>query len=165
MNPKTGKKNENCAVLREQQTVLSNLIEIPEFDRRISNIEYDLVILPEGFYPFPSRTRKSRPPGPMILGSQDPGKVGRRQVNKQKTISYGVVFCVSYTVRTKHRGSTRSDPHCWSLRHESQCGESLIRLSSHCWSLRYVSQCGDRLIRLSYPEHGSQGSTLLECAL
>ncbi len=40
MNPKTEKKNENCAVLREQQTVLSNLIEIPEFDRRISNIEY-----------------------------------------------------------------------------------------------------------------------------
>jgi len=25
------------------------------------------------------------------------------------------------------------DPHCWRMRHESQCGESLIRLSSHCW--------------------------------
>ncbi len=23
-------------------------------------------------------------------------------------------------------GSTRSDPHCWRVRHESQCGESLV---------------------------------------
>ncbi|MDR3601460.1 MAG: hypothetical protein P4L49_13430, partial [Desulfosporosinus sp.] len=30
---------------------------------------------------------KLRPPGPMILGAQAPGKVGHRQVNKQKTIS------------------------------------------------------------------------------
>ncbi|SHJ16803.1 hypothetical protein SAMN02746098_05273, partial [Desulfosporosinus lacus DSM 15449] len=43
------------------------------------------------------------------------------------------------------RGSTRSDPHCWSLRHESQCGERLVRLSSHCRRMRYESQCGEKL--------------------
>ncbi len=43
------------------------------------------------------------------------------------------------------RGSTRSDPHCRSVRHESQCGESLIRLSSHCRSVRNESQCGEKL--------------------
>ncbi|WP_206752193.1 hypothetical protein, partial [Desulfosporosinus fructosivorans] len=37
--------------------------------------------------PFVSRTRKLRPPGPMILGAQAPGKVGHRQVNMQKAIS------------------------------------------------------------------------------
>jgi hypothetical protein len=54
-----------------------------------------LVIMPEGFHPFPSRTRKLRPPGPMILGAQAPGKVGHRQV-KQKTISNEVVFLASH---------------------------------------------------------------------
>ena len=84
--------------------------------------------MPEGFHPFPSRTRKLRPPGPMILGAQAPGKVGHRQVNKRKDyLLRGSLFCVSY--ETTRRGSTRSDPHCWSLRHESQCGESLVRLS------------------------------------
>ena len=55
--------------------------------------------MPEGFHPFPYRTRKLRPPGPMILGAQAPGKVGHRQVTSEKTISNEVVFSVSsYTV-------------------------------------------------------------------
>ena len=65
--------------------------------------------MPEGFHPFPSRTRKLRPPGPMILGAQAPGKVGHRQVNKQKTISNQIVFlCFCNTVRKQGLGSTRS---------------------------------------------------------
>ncbi len=64
--------------------------------------------MPEGFHPFPSRTRKLRPPGPMILGAQAPGKVGHRQVTNEKTISCEVVFSVlSYTVIWSG-GSTRS---------------------------------------------------------
>ena len=56
-----------------------------------------LVIMPEGYHPFPSRTRKLRPPGPMILGAQAPGKVGHRQVNKRKGYLLGDgLFCVSY---------------------------------------------------------------------
>ena len=35
--------------------------------------------------PFVYRTRKLRPPGPIILGAQAPGNVGHRQVNKQET--------------------------------------------------------------------------------
>ena len=52
-----------------------------ERDTETSN---DLVTMPEGFHPFPSRTRKLRPPGPMILGLQSPGKVGRCQVNVER---------------------------------------------------------------------------------
>ncbi|ODA39378.1 hypothetical protein DSBG_3854 [Desulfosporosinus sp. BG] len=37
---------------------------------------------------FVYRTRKLRPSGPMILGAQAPGKVGHRQVNKQRPFSY-----------------------------------------------------------------------------
>ena len=48
--------------------------------------------MPEGFHPFPYRTRKLRPPGPMILGAQAPGKVGHRQVTSKRTISNEVVF-------------------------------------------------------------------------
>ena len=35
-----------------------------------------------------------RPPGPMILGAQAPGKVGHRQVTSERTISYEVVLFV-----------------------------------------------------------------------
>ena len=50
------------------------------------------MIMPEGFHPFPSRTRKLRPPGPIILGAQAPGNIGHRQVNKQNAISNEVAF-------------------------------------------------------------------------
>ena len=33
----------------------------------------------EGPYPIPSRTRKSSPPAPMVLGGRLPGRVGRRR--------------------------------------------------------------------------------------
>jgi hypothetical protein len=58
--------------------------------------------MPEGFHPFPSRTRKLRPPGPRILGAQAPGKVGHRQVTNEKTISDEMVFSVFYS---KSKGS------------------------------------------------------------
>ncbi len=35
----------------------------------------------EGTHAYPSRTRPLRPPAPMILGVQTPGKVGRRQAS------------------------------------------------------------------------------------
>jgi hypothetical protein len=34
-------------------------------------------------YPFPSRTRKSSPPAPMVLGGRPPGRVGRRRNSPQ----------------------------------------------------------------------------------
>ena len=55
------------------------------FREELDNFK-DLVIMPEGFHPFPYRTRKLRPPGLMILGPQGPGKVSRRQVSKRETI-------------------------------------------------------------------------------
>ena len=82
-----------------------------------------LVIMPEGFHPFPSRTRKLRPPGPMILGAQAPGKVGHRQVTNEKTISYEVVFSVFCVV------GQYWVPHCRSVRYGTQCGEKLVRFS------------------------------------
>ena len=38
-----------------------------------------LVVIPRGSHPFPSRTRKLSPAGPMILHGQLCGNVGRRQ--------------------------------------------------------------------------------------
>ena len=38
-----------------------------------------LVVIPRGIHPFPSRTRKLSPAGPMILHGQLCGNVGRRQ--------------------------------------------------------------------------------------
>ena len=49
-----------------------------------------------------------RPPGPMILGAQAPGKVGHRQVTNERTISYEVVFSVLHYTVIWGRGSTRS---------------------------------------------------------
>src|SRR5271154_5831884 len=40
------------------------------------------VILPRGFHPFPSRTRKLSPAGPMVLHGQLCGRLGRRRHNK-----------------------------------------------------------------------------------
>jgi len=45
---------------------------------------------------FVYRTRKLRPPGPIILGAQAPGKAGHRQVNKQNAISNEVAFLCFY---------------------------------------------------------------------
>ena len=36
-------------------------------------------VLPAGKYLFPFRTEKSSLPGPMVLGGQPPGRVGRRR--------------------------------------------------------------------------------------
>src|ERR1700676_120657 len=56
-----------------------------------------LVVIPRGSHPFPSRTRKLSPAGPMILHGQLCGNVGRRQdKNKRpkqpKTASAFFVF-------------------------------------------------------------------------
>src|SRR5438067_12625609 len=40
-----------------------------------------LVAIAAGKHPFPSRTRKLRPPAPMVLPLLSGGRVGRRQVN------------------------------------------------------------------------------------
>ena len=63
----------------------------------------DLVTIPEGSHPFPSRTRKLRPPGLMILGPQGPGKVSRCQV-VQETIDYDGLFALGSVppVRRRH---------------------------------------------------------------
>ena len=43
------------------------------------------VVMPEGFHPFPSRTRKLSPPRPMILLPRGSGKVGRcRDIKKAR---------------------------------------------------------------------------------
>ena len=66
------------------RTKLSQKLKtILKFGPRTSDYEYDLVTIPEGFHPFSSRTRKLRPPGPMILGFT-PGKVGRCQVKAKR---------------------------------------------------------------------------------
>jgi hypothetical protein len=57
--------------------------------------------MPEGFHPFPSRTRKLRPPGPMILGPQGPGKVGRCQVSVKRPSFIDGLF--AFLLRKKRR--------------------------------------------------------------
>ena len=72
-------------------TVKDNLCSF-EGTRVSSEKHYkDLVTIPEGYHPFPSRTRKLRPPGLMILGPKGPGKVSRCQV-VQETIDMMVSF-------------------------------------------------------------------------
>ena len=76
-----------CAVLRERARSTGKIKEgigkpIPtrsNLELRTSNLEYDLVTIPEGYHPFPSRTRKLRPPGLKILQ----GKIRRCQVNQR----------------------------------------------------------------------------------
>src|SRR5579862_1806988 len=53
------------------------------------------VTIAVGPHPFPSRTRKLRPPAPMVLGGQPPGRVGRRRDNRCKARAMAVarVFC------------------------------------------------------------------------
>ena len=42
------------------------------------------VTIAVGPHPFPSRTRKLRPPAPMVLGGQPPGRVGRRRDSRYR---------------------------------------------------------------------------------
>ena len=53
------------------------------------------VTIAVGPHPFPSRTRKLRPPAPMVLGGQPPGRVGRRRDSCCQTRAMAVarVFC------------------------------------------------------------------------
>ena len=48
------------------------------------------VTIAVGPHPFPSRTRKLRPPAPMVLGGQPPGRVGRRRDNRCETRAMAV---------------------------------------------------------------------------
>src|SRR5947209_7722 len=46
---------------------------------------YDLsVIIPRGIHPFPSRTRKLSPAGPIVLHAKVCGRVGRRRHKNQR---------------------------------------------------------------------------------
>ena len=47
------------------------------------------VTIAVGPHPFPSRTRKLRPPAPMVLGGQPPGRVGRRRDNRCRGPCHG----------------------------------------------------------------------------
>ena len=46
------------------------------------------VILPRGFHPFPSRTRKLSPAGPMVLHAKVCGRVGRCRHKTKATFRY-----------------------------------------------------------------------------
>src|SRR3954464_8380033 len=46
---------------------------------RITEREQISAVTPEGSHPIPSRTRKLRPPGPMVLQGKPCGRVGRRR--------------------------------------------------------------------------------------
>src|SRR5205814_6173815 len=58
-----------------------------------------LAVIPEGPHPIPSRTRKLRPPGPMVLQGELCGRVGRRQelflTARAKQLARAVsIFCI-----------------------------------------------------------------------
>ena len=51
------------------------------------------VILPRGFHPFPSRTRKLSPAGPIVLCAKVYGRVGRRRIKlKGHVLQMSVAF-------------------------------------------------------------------------
>ena len=98
--------------------------------------------------------RKAHPPfvpGPMILGAQAPGKVGHRQVTSEKTISNEVVFSVFYCRSVL--GPTLQE---YAFRDAVwRKARPPFVFDPHCWSMRFGSQCGEKLVRFSYTEHGS----------
>ena len=51
-----------------------------------------LVVMAEGPYPIPSRTRKSSPPAPMVLQGPPCGRVGRRQIYAPEHSCSGAAF-------------------------------------------------------------------------
>ena len=55
--------------------------------RKTASTSTKPVILPRGKYPFPSRTRKSSPAGPIVLHAKVCGRVGRRR-HKQRPFAY-----------------------------------------------------------------------------
>jgi hypothetical protein len=83
------------------------------------------VILPRGFHPFPSRTRKLSPAGPMVLHAKVCGRVGScRHKSRPRSemsvafscprVCYRSISCTRTTVRTdfsRPGGSVRSDDH------------------------------------------------------
>jgi hypothetical protein len=54
-----------------------------------------LAAMPEGSHPFPSRTRKLSPPGPMVLQGKLCGRVGRCQSFSGGSLSRGAAFSFS----------------------------------------------------------------------
>ena len=57
-----------------------------------------LVVMAEGPYPIPSRTRKSSPPAPMVLQGPPCGRVGRRQIYAPDTQVSGASFLVRLVI-------------------------------------------------------------------
>src|SRR5260370_27150322 len=58
------------------------------------------VITPRGFHPFPSRTRKLRPAGPIVLHAKVCGRVGRRRIKIPKaSLSDEIgLLCLEWTL-------------------------------------------------------------------
>ena len=73
-----------CAVLKEQEAITASKFF------KLNN----LVTIPEGYHPFPSRTRKLRPPGLRILLC---GKVSRCQVTKGVHESHVLLYYINTT--------------------------------------------------------------------
>ena len=61
------------------------------------------VTMPEGPHPFPSRTRKLSPPGPMILQPRGCGKVGRCRVLLKPTGVNPWAFLLAFVWKERHR--------------------------------------------------------------
>src|SRR5438309_5172720 len=59
------------------------------------------VIIPWGYHPFPSRTRKLSPAGPIVLYAKVCGRVGRRRIKSKRLHSeMNGAFCISGQVKT-----------------------------------------------------------------
>ena len=102
---------------------------------------YDLsVILPRGFHPFPSRTRKLSPAGPIVLHAKVCGRVGRcRHINKSQVERSAWLFPFS------------SDAHRFWWRPDFQ--NVLPDPSFHILYPR--SSSGARIVGLAHPDNAS----------
>src|SRR2546423_6211153 len=54
-------------------------------------------VIPAGKHLFPFRTEKLSLPGPMVLGGQPPGRVGRRRFSRKRARKSGPFFVVRNT--------------------------------------------------------------------
>jgi hypothetical protein len=80
--------------------------------------------LPEGSHPFPYRTRKLSPPGPMVLRGQLRGRVGRRrdyfaQETAQRILAGPFLFAPLPDLKVFDSPTRRSLDSPWERRHGS----------------------------------------------
>jgi hypothetical protein len=69
-----------------------------------------LVVMAEGPYPIPSRTRKSSPPAPMVLQGPPCGRVGRHQIYAPDTKVSGACFFNRWRARAVARDRGGAGP-------------------------------------------------------